>query len=198
MSKKAFISAAAASALAFTATAAFAGKSDSIRAMDMSMHAMNAMHASAEPNVLEVIASEPTYYALAPSATSFESPDIYASASPPEAFYAEVAAPMRTDATQFAFVDPILDENYNEAAITQFASIDSLLDDEFAVTADTFDASATVDSFVFEPQAVDTAGFEPAIVEIVTSNPVPDTPQNRATFGGPESRAGRLTAPVGN
>ena len=33
---------------------------------------------------------------------------------------------------------------------------------------------------------------------LITSRPVPDTPFNRARFGGPMSYAGRMTAPVGN
>jgi len=33
---------------------------------------------------------------------------------------------------------------------------------------------------------------------VVTNGPVPDTPENRSRFGGPMSRAGRATAPVGN
>jgi hypothetical protein len=33
---------------------------------------------------------------------------------------------------------------------------------------------------------------------LVTNGPVPDTPENRARFGGPDSNAGRHTAPVGN
>ena len=33
---------------------------------------------------------------------------------------------------------------------------------------------------------------------VVTNGPVPDTAQNRARFGGPMSRTGRSTAPVGN
>ena len=32
----------------------------------------------------------------------------------------------------------------------------------------------------------------------VTNGPVPDTPQNRAKFGGPDSKAGRMTEPTGN
>jgi hypothetical protein len=32
----------------------------------------------------------------------------------------------------------------------------------------------------------------------MSSPPVPDTPQNRARFGGPESHAGRATKAVGN
>jgi UrcA family protein len=34
--------------------------------------------------------------------------------------------------------------------------------------------------------------------QTVTNGPVPDTPENRARFGGPMSRAGRRTAPAGN
>jgi hypothetical protein len=33
---------------------------------------------------------------------------------------------------------------------------------------------------------------------LVTSPPVPDTPENRAKYGQPLSRAGRRTAPMGN
>lgn len=33
---------------------------------------------------------------------------------------------------------------------------------------------------------------------LVTNGPVPDTPENRARFGGPESNGGRNTRPVGN
>ncbi len=33
---------------------------------------------------------------------------------------------------------------------------------------------------------------------VVRSHPVPDTPHNRARFGGPRSEGGRQTAPVGN
>jgi hypothetical protein len=33
---------------------------------------------------------------------------------------------------------------------------------------------------------------------LITSRPVPDTPFNRARFGGPRSLGGRMTAPVGN
>ena len=33
---------------------------------------------------------------------------------------------------------------------------------------------------------------------LVASQPVPDTPTNRTRFGGPMSRAGRMTAPIGD
>lgn len=33
---------------------------------------------------------------------------------------------------------------------------------------------------------------------LVTNGPVPDTPENRARFGGPNSNGGRQTAPRGN
>jgi hypothetical protein len=35
-------------------------------------------------------------------------------------------------------------------------------------------------------------------IEITASAPVPDTRANRARYGGPMSRAGRATAPIGN
>ncbi|HEY7900413.1 MAG TPA: hypothetical protein VIC25_04435 [Caulobacteraceae bacterium] len=34
--------------------------------------------------------------------------------------------------------------------------------------------------------------------QMVTNGPVPDTPANRAKYGGPMSRAGRHTKPAGN
>ena len=34
--------------------------------------------------------------------------------------------------------------------------------------------------------------------EVIASAPVPDTPENRARFGQPLSRAGKMTAPRGN
>jgi hypothetical protein len=38
----------------------------------------------------------------------------------------------------------------------------------------------------------------PVTVEVVTNGPVPDTPANRARYGGPMSNAGKKTAPRGN
>ena len=35
-------------------------------------------------------------------------------------------------------------------------------------------------------------------VQNVTNGPIPDTPENRAKYGAPMSRAGKKTAPVGN
>ena len=37
-----------------------------------------------------------------------------------------------------------------------------------------------------------------ATVQVITNGPVPDTPENRARYGGPMSRAGRHTTPAGN
>ena len=35
-------------------------------------------------------------------------------------------------------------------------------------------------------------------VQLIASPPVPDTPENRAKYGGPMSHAGRHTKPAGN
>lgn len=35
-------------------------------------------------------------------------------------------------------------------------------------------------------------------VQLITNGPVPDTPENRAKYGDPMSRAGKRTAPAGN
>lgn len=37
-----------------------------------------------------------------------------------------------------------------------------------------------------------------AVHRVITNGPVPDTPENRDAYGGPMSRAGERTAPVGN
>ena len=34
--------------------------------------------------------------------------------------------------------------------------------------------------------------------ELVANRPIPDTPANRARYGDPDSRSGRLTAPIGD
>lgn len=54
-----------------------------------------------------------------------------------------------------------------------------------APTASTYasDVSATV--------------IEPSVV-VISNAPVPDTPRNRARYGGPNSRGGQMTAPLGN
>ncbi len=48
------------------------------------------------------------------------------------------------------------------------------------------------------PLNVDVAARLGLPVEIVASAPVPDTPANRAMYGGPMSHAGKQTRPAGN
>jgi hypothetical protein len=55
--------------------------------------------------------------------------------------------------------------------------------DQAAPTGGAANASATVDSNG---------------VQVIASQPVPDTPANRAAYGQPLSRAGKRTAPKGN
>jgi hypothetical protein len=42
------------------------------------------------------------------------------------------------------------------------------------------------------------AATESTRVQVVTNGPVPDTAENRAKYGGPQSRAGKRTAAKGN
>ena len=42
------------------------------------------------------------------------------------------------------------------------------------------------------------AATDPAGPTMIASQPVPDTPANRAAFGQPLSRAGKRTAPIGD
>lgn len=48
------------------------------------------------------------------------------------------------------------------------------------------------------PLNVDVAARLGLPIDIVASAPVPDTPANRAKYGGPMSRAGKMTRPAGN
>lgn len=48
------------------------------------------------------------------------------------------------------------------------------------------------------PAATEYAEPVSATTRLVTNGPVPDTPENRARYGDPMSRAGKLTAPAGN
>lgn len=52
------------------------------------------------------------------------------------------------------------------------------------------------------PSRLYSSDYNPATpattVTTVTNGPVPDTPENRARFGGPMSRGGQKTVPVGN
>jgi len=66
-------------------------------------------------------------------------------------------------------------------------------------TPSTVTLSTDVDASATVATPVDSADVSLAPrLEIVANAPVPDTPANRARYGGPMSRAGRLTAPVGN
>jgi hypothetical protein len=48
------------------------------------------------------------------------------------------------------------------------------------------------------PVSAEVAARSGIVVEVITNGPVPDTPENRAEYGGPMSRAGQMTTPAGN
>jgi hypothetical protein len=48
------------------------------------------------------------------------------------------------------------------------------------------------------PQVPERAALNPEGPTLVASAPVPDTPTDRARFGQPMSRAGRMTRPIGD
>jgi len=54
------------------------------------------------------------------------------------------------------------------------------------------------DASAIAPQVPPDQALNPTTTVTVTSQPVPDTPANRARFGQPLSHAGRLTAPIGD
>jgi cytoskeletal protein RodZ len=75
------------------------------------------------------------------------------------------------------------------------------------VTVPTEAASTPMDSTMpMEPAAAmpaatagaNVAASEPVQVQVVTNGPVPDTAENRAKYGGPQSRAGKRSAAKGN
>ena len=74
--------------------------------------------------------------------------------------------------------------NYEATVLAQGDQLDAPV--QTAETATAADVAATVD----ETASVTT--------EVIASAPVPDTPANRARFGQPLSRAGKMTAPRGN
>lgn len=48
------------------------------------------------------------------------------------------------------------------------------------------------------PQVSPDQALNPQGPTLIASQPVPDTPQNRAQFGQPMSHAGKLTKPIGD
>lgn len=72
---------------------------------------------------------------------------------------------------------------------------------QYTVTGDTDTRAAAAAQLGVEANALVLAPGRTAgtvTTAVVTNGPVPDTPENRAQYGGPNSRAGRMTAPAGN
>jgi len=72
-----------------------------------------------------------------------------------------------------------------------------------ADTTEPMPAPSATDSTMSTPStttstATAPGGMTTASVQTVTNGPIPDTPENRAKYGAPMSRAGKRTAPVGN
>jgi UrcA family protein len=69
--------------------------------------------------------------------------------------------------------------------------------DAEARARDRQEAAAAAETYT-EPASAVVPAAPSYTVETVTNGPVPDTPQNRARYGGPISRAGMSTAPAGD
>jgi len=54
------------------------------------------------------------------------------------------------------------------------------------------------DASSLAPQVPQDQALNPQGPTLIASQPVPDTPENRAKFGQPMSRAGKHTAPLGD
>ena len=76
--------------------------------------------------------------------------------------------------------------NYEATVQAQGDQLDATV--QTAETASSANVAATVDE-----------STAPSVTtQVIASAPVPDTPANRARFGQPLSRAGKMTAPRGN
>lgn len=66
-------------------------------------------------------------------------------------------------------------------------------------SAPTTPASGAADASATEPSIPAGVPADATIIsQMVTNGPVADTPENRARFGEPMSRAGKMTRPAGN
>ena len=101
-----------------------------------------------------------------------------------------------------AFAEPLEQDNIPASSPTSPNTVNPLpqRSDEASVTQD-----STVRSWITysEPQARTPVSSDVAVllgipIEVVASAPVPDTWANRALYGGPMSRAGKMTRPAGN
>ncbi len=54
------------------------------------------------------------------------------------------------------------------------------------------------DAAALAPQVPENEALNPQGPTVIASPPVPDTGANRARYGGPMSRAGRVTPPIGD
>lgn len=70
--------------------------------------------------------------------------------------------------------------------------------DTSATAGSSIATDVTAQADTSAPAATDTAQDVVVTTTLVTNGPVPDTPENRARFGGPNSRAGKMTDPAGN
>jgi len=81
----------------------------------------------------------------------------------------------------------------DDASVASTPSAPSAMDSQVATPA-----SATSSAEPQDAPLID--GVRPTVVraELVTNGPIPDTPANRARFGGPNSHGGRRTAASGD
>ena len=85
-------------------------------------------------------------------------------------------------------------QNWDATSRSNYEATVQAQGDQLDVTTQTAETStaanvtATVDEF----------STPTVTTQVIASAPVPDTPENRARFGQPLSRAGKMTAPRGN
>ncbi len=81
-----------------------------------------------------------------------------------------------------------------------FAQTDAPTTTDTAVNppAASSDASAPAGGFASSDTLGDASKMKAGDPNVVSNNPVPDTPENRAALGGPRSNAGRHTDPTGD
>lgn len=94
---------------------------------------------------------------------------------------------------------PSDDKQYQEKVVVPLGSTSTAAD--AAPPADTAAVNPPAPSTADATVAADASASAPAATytsTMVTNGPVPDTPENRAKYGAPLSRAGKMTAARGN
>jgi hypothetical protein len=88
--------------------------------------------------------------------------------------------------------------NQTPSTVTEESTARSQYESTVQAQGDQLDVTAQTPSTANVAATVDESTSATVTTEVIASAPVPDTPENRARYGQPLSRAGKMTAPRGN